>query len=181
MSTWKRLVRRTYSPALAAAGTLFLLLTLLSFCASDTLLLSRSEASFQAQSSNGFLEFTWFRSHYIDPEPPRFSHTNTSLLPALHECFDRTLFGATFRSAGNTVACDLLGFHFDHTGTSQRASTSLRIPTWTLPAAAFLLAYRARHRRAKSPHPTCPHCGYDTRANTTRCSECGASLPSTAS
>lgn len=76
---------------------------------------------------------------------------------------------------------DRYGFDFETHRYGQRRDHTLAIPLWfpTIVAAipvAFAVAGAFRHRR-RVVLKLCLRCGYDLRASTDRCPECGTTIP----
>ena len=71
--------------------------------------------------------------------------------------------------------------HFDVT-VDRRGGISLRIPYWFIcivfcvVPTAVLLTFRARRRASRRQRGLCASCGYDLRASTERCPECGSKI-----
>ena len=65
---------------------------------------------------------------------------------------------------------------FRSLGRASRPVHQLVFPLWVLLALAGGSFIIARRQSRQPPPGQCPHCGYDTRANLARCSECGHEL-----
>jgi hypothetical protein len=101
----------------------------------------------------------------------------------------RGLWGGSFRFEPDSAYREYygtepnaLGFAYDDTGRSHldgldEDQVAFVVPHWfwvaafALPPVLRLLAWRRRRRRVRLGH--CPACGYDLRASTGRCPECG--------
>ena len=99
------------------------------------------------------------------------------------------VFVRAYKSQGDGVLLDRLGFHFAHSVYGDSAIPELKhyrrtvvhIPLWFMAVLSVVVPLSVLFRRIGSRRSArglfCRSCGYDLRASTDQCPECGTAVP----
>ena len=139
----------------------------------------------------GSVFYEGFTQQYrVPPNSPPPSDTGFRYHPPnnLHP-YGAEVFVRAYKSQGDGVLLDRVGFHLAHSVYGDSAvpelkhyrRTVVQIPLWSMAVLSAVMPLSVFFRRITNRRLAqglfCPSCGYDLRATPARCPECGAAAP----